>query len=69
MGGSGWLFWGTCPGTCLRHVPEYVLKHVPNNVLRHMLDKHVLEHVLNRMANAVLMTEPQRTTDWRTLFR
>ena len=47
---------GHMPGHLLKHVPEYVLKHVPKHVLRHILDKHMLEHVLNRMVHAVLMT-------------
>ena len=46
-------------GHVLNHVPEYVPKHVPeymNFVLRHMPDKHVLEHVLKRMAHTFPMT-------------
>ena len=63
--GSGCLFCLFClfrhvlehmPGHVLRHLPEYVLKYVPQHVLRHMLDKQVLEHVLNQMAHTVLMT-------------
>ena len=47
---------GHVPRHLLKHVPEYVLQYVPKHVLRHMLDKHLLEHVLTRMAHAVLMT-------------
>ena len=50
---------GYMPEYVLRHKPEYMSRHMPEYVLRHMADKHMLK----RMAHAVPMAYPQRTTD------